>query len=255
MASQLKLNVRGGYRFLQGIEPYSSGVITVVDREIIHATLSRPVAWQQGLTGVREYLEQRGLQRFCLCGVELRCPEPHPMSGFFDFNRQYRAMLEEWDMLVEGENPVARTNVAPVVNPPNETQLYGFSFVEPSESSAPTFVVAGGGELPHRELSDQHIVRFGETSEAALLDKARCVVDIMQTRLNRLEANDQPLSSIRVYCAHPVHTALENVIIPGIPNAAQVGIHWFHSRPPIRNIEFEMDLRGVRREIIISELR
>jgi hypothetical protein len=254
MASRLKLNVRGGYQFLQGIEPYSSGVITVSHREIIHATLSRPVAWRQGLIGVRKYIEQRGLEHFCLCGVELRCPEPHPMSGFIEFNKQYRALLEEWDMLVEGENPVARTNVAPVVDPPNETLLYGFSYVEPSESSAPTFVVAGGGELPHRELADQHIVRFGETSEAALLDKARCVVDIMRTRLSRLEANEQLLSSIRVYCAHPVHHALKDVIIPGIPDAARVGIQWFYSRPPIRNIEFEMDLRGVRRDIIVAEL-
>lgn len=254
MASRLKLNVRGGYQFLQGIEPYSSGVISIPGREIIHATLSRPVPWQQGLIDVREYLEQRGRERFCLCGVELRCPEPHPMNGFIEFNRHYRALLQEWGMLVDGENPVARTNVAPVVSPPKETLLYGFSYVEPSEYSHPTFVVAGGGELPHRELSDQHIVRLGETSEAALLDKARCVVDIMRTRLNRLGADEQLLSSIRVYCAHPVYHLLENVIIPGIPDAARVGIQWFYARPPIRNIEFEMDLRGVRREIIISEL-
>ncbi len=199
MASQLILNVRGGYHFLQGIAPYSSGVITVPGREIVHATLSSPVPWRQGLIGVREYLEQWGLDHFCLCGVELRCPEPHPMSGFIDFNKQYRALLEEWNVLVNEENPIARTNVAPVVNPPNETLLYGFSFVGPSDSSAPTFVVAGGGELPHRELSDQHIVRFGETSEAALQEKARCVVDIMRTRLDRLGASEQPLSSIRVW--------------------------------------------------------
>jgi hypothetical protein len=26
------------------------------------------------------------------------------------------------------------------------------------------------------------------------------------------------------------------------------GLHWFYSRPPIVGLEFEMDLRGVRRE-------
>jgi hypothetical protein len=254
MGSRLKSNVRGGYQFLQGIEPYSSGVISLRGREIIHATLSRPVPWRQGLIGVREHLEQSGLDRFCLCGVELRCAEPHPMSGFIGFNRQYRTLLEEWGMLVDGENPVARTNVAPVVSPPDETLLYGFSYTRPSELDQSTFVVAGGGELPHRELSDQHIVRFGESSAAAMLDKARCVVDIMRTRLERLQANETLLSSIRVYCAHPVHHLLNDVIVPGIPEAARVGIHWFYARPPIRNIEFEMDMRGVRREIIISEL-
>lgn len=254
MGSRLKSNVRGGYQFLQGIDPYSSGVIAVSGREIVHATLSQPMPWQPGLIAVREHLERSGLDRFCLCGVELRCAAPHPMSGFIDFNHQYRSLLAEWDMLVEGENPVARTNVAPVVSPPDETLLYGFSYTRPSEVDQSTFVVAGGGELPHRELSDQHIVRFGESSEAAMLDKAKCVVDIMQTRLKRLQANAAILSSIRVYCAHPVHRVLNDAIVPGIPEAARVGIHWFYARPPIRNIEFEMDMRGVRREIIISEL-
>ena len=252
MGSQLKQNLRGGYQFLPGIEPYSSGVIAIPGREIIHVTLGRPLPWRQGVVAAREYLEESELDRFCLCGVELRCPEPHLMSGFIDFNRQYRALLEEWDMLVEGENPVARTNVAPVVAPPAESVLYGFSYSEPSDFDQATFVVAGGGELPHRDLDDQHIVRFGEVSEDAMLEKARCVVGIMQHRLERLEADEQLLSSVRVYSAHSVHRALEDVIIPGIPEAARVGIHWSYARPPIRNIEFEMDLRGVRDEIVLD---
>jgi hypothetical protein len=252
MGSQLKLNEQGGYRYLQGIAPYSSGVIAVSGREIVHVTLDKPVHWRQGLFAARQHLEQQGLEHYCLCGVELRCPEPHSMGGFIDFNKQYQTLLEEWDMLVEGENPVARTNVAPVVSPPRDTLLYGFSHTRPSEFEQSTFVVAGGGELPHRELSDQHIVKFGETSEAAMLDKARCVVDIMRTRLKRLEANEGLLSSVDVYCAHPVHDILRDVIIPGIPEAARVGIQWSYAQPPIQNIEFEMDLRGVRREIVIS---
>jgi hypothetical protein len=27
------------------------------------------------------------------------------------------------------------------------------------------------------------------------------------------------------------------------------GVHWYYSHPPIQGIEFEMDIRGVRREI------
>ena len=174
------------------------------------------------------------------------------MDGFIEFNGHYHALLQEWDLLVEGENPIARTNVAPVVTPPGETVLYGFSYITPSDIDQNTFVVAGGGELPHRELSDQHIVRFGETSEDALMDKARCVIDIMRTRLDRLGADEQLLSIIDVYSVHPVHRAVSEVVIPGISSAARIGIHWFYARPPVRNIEFEMDLRGVRQEVVLE---
>ena len=161
MGSSLISNTRGGYQFLLGIAPYSSGVIAMPGHQIVHATLGNALPWHTGLPAAREYLEKSGLSRFNLCGVELRCPAPHAMSGFIEFNRDYRTLLEKWDMLVDRENPLARTNVSPVVSPPEETVLHGFSYSAPSEFKGTTFVVAGGGELPHRDLDDKHIVRFG----------------------------------------------------------------------------------------------
>ncbi|MCA9131861.1 MAG: hypothetical protein KDA45_01845, partial [Planctomycetales bacterium] len=182
----------------------------------------------------------------------LRCPAPHPMGGFLGFNQEYHSLLVEWEMLVQGQNPIARTNVAPLHAPPSETVLYGFSYVEPSSIEPATFVVAGGGELPHRELDEKHIVRFGETSAEAMLEKAQCVVQIMRRRLEQLAADVEMLSSIDVYSVHPVRESVEQVILPGLPQAAHLGVHWFYARPPVQNIEFEMDLRGVRRELVIE---
>lgn len=252
MAAELKTCDRGGYQFLPGIEPYSSGVIAARGHEIVHARLSEPVAWKQGLISARRHLEQIGLSHHALCGVELRCSEPHSMDGFIEFNQQYRALLDDWDVPVDGENPIARTNVAPVCAPPDQTVLYGFSYAQPSDVNQPTFVVAGGGELPHRELNARHIVRCGDVSADALLEKGRCVIDIMQTRLDRLNADVRLVSSISVYCAHPTHRILQEVIIPGLAAAARIGVQCFYARPPIRDIEFEMDLRGVRREFVVD---
>lgn len=252
MDPRVTLNPKGGYRFLPGIEPYSSGVIAESGHEIIHVTLSRPLPWHKGLIAARGYLEWIGHQRHALCGVELRCPEPHTMDGFIDFNREYRGLLEEWDMLVDGENPVARTNVAPVQSPPNETVLHGFSYAVPSQTYDTTFVIAGGGELPTRKLDEQRIVRLGETSDGAMLEKARCVVDIMRTRLEGLGATDGQLTAIDVYTAHDLRESLDKVLLPGLPAAAHLGVRWFYSRPPIRNIEFEMDMRGVRQELVLD---
>ena len=172
------------------------------------------------------------------------------MNGFTAFNRQYRSLLEDWDMLVKGANPIARTNVAPVGDPPSESVVYGFSYTEPSDIERPTFVVAGGGEL-RGSLDTKNIVRVGETSEEAILEKARCVVEIMRERLANLGNNDQ-LSQINVYTAHNLRTALGEEIIPGLPAAARLGVRWYYSRPPVRDIEFEMDMRGVVRDSVID---
>jgi len=246
------LNPRGGYRFLPGIEPYSSGVIAEPGFEIVHVTLMRPLPWHEGLLSARRYLESISLTQHALCGVELRCPEPHTMDGFIDFNRDYRALLDAWDIPVHGENPVARTNVAPVVSPPGETTLFGFSYAKPSDTEATTFVIAGGGELPTRKLDEQRIVRLGEVTPDAMLEKARCVVDIMRKRLAGLGTVDEELTIIDVYTAHDLRASLTEVLIPGLPAAARVGIHWFYTRPPIVNIEFEMDMRGVRQELVLD---
>lgn len=250
--SRTILNSRGGYRFLPGIEPYSSGVVATSGFEIVHVTLATAVPWQAGLCSARGYLESLGLNQHALCGVELRCPRPHTMDGFIDFNRDYRALLNEWDIPVDGQNPVARTNVAPVAGAPAETALFGFSYCCPSDSAAGTFVVAGGGELPTRALDAARIVRAGDVSPEAMAEKARCVVQIMNTRLTGLGARHEQLTMIDVYTAHDLRSSLADILIPEIPAAAAAGIRWFYSRPPIVDIEFEMDMRGVRRELVLD---
>lgn len=252
MPNRLKTNAKGGYRFLPAIEPYCSGVIAEPGFEIVHVTLARALPWSNGLVSVRRFLEEHGCDRHALCGVELRCHEPHSMDGFIAFNRDYCALLDEWDMLIDGDNPVARTNVAPVVDPPDETTVHGFSYTERSDIGRPTFVVAGGGELPHRNLDADRIIRSGETSDDAMLEKARCVIDIMQRRLDGLEVTDDLISTVNVYTAHRLHSVLADVLIPALPAAARLGIRWSWSRPPVRDIEFEMDIRGVCRDVVID---
>ncbi len=252
MSTPLTLNSKGGYRFLRGIEPYSSGVVAQHGHEIVHVTLSKWMNWHDGLVAARQYLEQLGLDHHALCAVELRCPEPHSIGGFVEFNRQYRALLEKWDIPVDGENPVARTNVAPVADPPTETVLHAFSYCTPSETTRTTFVVAGGGELPHRSLDRDRIVRVGETSAAAMLAKAECVVGIMRHRMDRLSTTDDLISAIDIYTAHTLQQPLADVVVPALPAASRLGVHWFYSRPPVREIEFEMDMRGVGQEFVID---
>ena len=252
MKSPLIDNFNGGYSFMSGIEPYSCGAIAMSGWEVVHVTLANSMPWHAGLHAIRGFLQQHELEPYSLCGVELRCPAPHTIEGFIEFNQRYRAVLEEWGLMVGSENPVARTNVAPLHDPPAETVLFGFSYTRPSDLNVATYVIAGGGELREGALSEENIVRTGETGPGAMLEKAARVVEIMQQRLEKLSADPALLSAIDVYTVHPLRDSLEHVVFKGIPVAKQRGIHWEVSRPPVENIEFEMDMRGVRQELVVE---
>ena len=104
---------KGHYRFLQGIDPYSCGVVAEPGWEIVRVVLAEPLPWREGFERVDAHLAAEGCDRVSLCAMELRSPAPFTMQGFIDFNREYCAVLQAWGLYVDELNPVARTNVAP----------------------------------------------------------------------------------------------------------------------------------------------
>ena len=245
-------NKKGRYQFLRGIIPYSCGVIAATGYEVVHATLKDALPWLAGFEKVDMHLCDSGRDRHALCGVELRCPKPHPMHGFIRFNEAYCDLLRSWDLHVDGMNPVARTNVAPLHNPPGETVMHGFSYTIPCrEENSGTFVVAGAGELLGGELVNDGIVRRGETGPDAMREKAAYVVRVMAERLAGMGANWDQVTTVDVYTAHPLEGVLDEVVLPGVGMAKRHGFRLFRARPPVCEIEFEMDIRGIRRELCI----
>ena len=243
-------NEKGGYDFLEGIEPYSSGVVARAGFEVTHVTLEKHLPWRTGFARVENYLTDKGLGRKALCGMELRSPEPFSMEGFGNFNGGYRRLLEEWELMVDGQNPVARTNVAPFANAPSEVCLHAFSHTTPGTEGRTTFVVAGGGEVKGG-LRAENIVRHGEVDAGALAEKAAFVMDIMERRLAGLGVGWEGVTTTNVYTVHSLRGIVEGVLLPRMGAAALKGVTWHYSRPPIVDIEFEMDLRGVTREIVL----
>src|SRR4051794_29785735 len=203
----------GGYRFLPGIAPYSCGVVSAPGFEIAHVTLHEPVAYRQGFEVIERHLTSEGRPGAALCGIELRSPRPFRFEGFAEFNAGYARILEGWGLFVDGVNPVARTNVAPEVDPPGEPVLYGFSYSRPCDPSpSPTFVVAGAGELPEGVLAAEEIVRAGDTSPEGLAAKAAFVMDLMERRLRGLGGDWPAVTAVDVYTVHPIGPMLPEVI-------------------------------------------
>jgi hypothetical protein len=246
-------NPKGGYYFLTGIAPYSSGVAAMSGYEIVHVIMRNPPPYRQGFEFIHSHLAARGRSRQALCAIQLRIPRQFSFEEFSEFNLGYLAILDEWGLPVDGVNPVARTNVAPEVGPPGEAVLYAFSYTVPleKENLPPTFIIAGAGELREANLSPDAIVRAGETGTDAVREKVEFVMGIMQSRLSGLQLKWTEVTTVNIYTVHSLqHHLAEELLIP-MQEAARHAVRWYYSRPPISGLEYEMDVRGVRQEFYL----
>jgi hypothetical protein len=241
-------NEAGNYRFVPGISPYSGGVRADAGYRIVHTTLRTPPPWQQGFASADGVIGAAGRDIASLCSVELRCPQPHSFDGFIEFNDEYRQALSSRDLLLTGGvNPVARTNVAPVVSPPAATTMFGFGYTDtdPWEDGSPSFVIAGAGDIRDQsELTPEAIVRAGDLWADAGAQRAGVVLDEMEARMAALEVSWTDATMVDIYCAESVHGVLESVVLARMGSAAGLGVHWHLAAPPIAGLTFEMDLRG-----------
>lgn len=250
MSTVLIPHMGGGYQFLPGITPFSSGVVALPGFEIVRVTLRSAVPYRQGFDLIAAHLAGQGRPLAALCGVELRSPHPLPFQAFADFNREYEQVLSEQGLLLQGQSPIARTKVVPALHPPDETTLYAFSYTTPERKTETpaTFVIAGAGELRSRELAWESIVRSGDTSPDAMGEKAAQVRYVIRTRMTRLQVTWSSVTALTVYTVHPFAPMLVAQLFRDADQTDIHGWHWCYSQPPIVGVEFEMDMRGIQQE-------
>lgn len=241
---------QGNYRFVPfstdprvlGNAPFSNGVAAQPGYEIVRATFQRPLPYPEGFAAAARHLTAVGRPRAALCAVELRCPQPHTRDSFGAFNAAYRALLDAWGLFVDGANPVARSNIAPGLQPPAETLLYAFSYTAPAQGEAgATFVLSGAPERPD--------VRPGETAPDALREKTASVMAAMDAGLAAVGASWEDVTALNLYTQHDILAFIEPALLTAMGPAAAHGLHWFWSRPPLQGLEIEADVRAVRTEV------
>jgi hypothetical protein len=239
----------GGYSFLKGGFPYSQGVRAQEGFAIERARFARPLPVEKGFAAIEAHLASLGRPRTALCAAELRSPKPFTMSGFAGFNEGYVAVLKQWGLFRDALNPVARSNLAPEIDPPGEPSFYAFSYTVPGQTASPSFVVAGSGEWPGGGKFPEDIVARGDVSPSGLQAKARWVLEAMERRLAELGVSWPDVTAAQVYTVHALHAILRDQIVPRAGNGG--GLTWHYCRPPIEELEFEMDVRGVAVERVI----
>ena len=96
----------------------------------------------------------------------------------------------------------------------------------------------------------EQTVRFGETSPDAMREKARYVLGEMERRLAALGFTWADTTATQVYTVHDIHPFMADEIVRR--GAARDGLTWHFARPPVRDLEYEMDCRGVATERVLA---
>jgi hypothetical protein len=209
-----------------------------------------PVPLKQGFERIERHISGARRPLTSLCACELRSPAQFTEQGFRAFNESYVATLEKWKLYDGKVNPVARSNVCPEVDPPAEPSFHAFSFTVAANNSAPSFVIAGSAEAREGGASyNERIVRRGETSLDAMREKARHVLGEMERRLAAFGYSWADTTATQVYTVHDLYPFLADEIVRR--GAARCGLTWHYARPPVQQLEYEMDCRSTLRETIV----
>jgi hypothetical protein len=207
-------------------------------------SLSKPIPLKDGFRLIEQTIKAAGRPVTAFCACELRSPAPFTESGFAAFNKIYVGTLERWSIYDGKTNPVARSNVCPAVDPPAEPSFHAFSYTEAAAGAEPSFVIAGSGEAPEgRGNYRDHIVKRGDVSPEGLREKARFVLGEMERRMGALGFAWKDTTAAQLYTVHDIHPFLADEIVRR--GAARSGLTWHYNRPPVVELEYEMDCRGV----------
>jgi hypothetical protein len=240
----------GNYRFIPAVFQYSAGAAASPGYEIERVRFDRMPPLAEGFALIRKYIEAAGRPLTSFCACELRSPTAFTEEGFRNFNLHYVKTLAEWGVYDGKTNPVARSNVCPEIDPPAEPSFYAFSFTRPSQSSSPSFVISGSGEAREGGATySERTVRYRDLSPYGVREKVRFVVSAMESRMGEFAFGWKDATAAQAYSVHDFHHAFADELVRR--GAVRSGLTWHFARPPVIDLEYEMDCRRVLREVVI----
>ena len=131
--------------------------------------------------------------------------------------------------------------------------MHAFSYTVPAGRSGSaargSFILAGGGDRGKGRTPQESIIRYGDTSPEGLREKVLYVFSEMERRLKLLGFSWNDAGTTQAYTVQNIGHLVGEVF--AARGAAQGGLVWTYAWPPVQGLEFEMDVRGPAREIVI----
>lgn len=243
----------GGFRYIpEAGSPFSAGVAALAGHTLVRVRLHEPLPLDKGLDFVVRYLNDAGRPPSALAGLELRAPSVMSRPEFLTFNKRYVAALRT-RKFVTGQNvPVARSNMAPLYDPPTTDVLSAFTYAAPIEAHDPasgaTFLLSG-----RPEYDGTVVIAPGDVSQNGLSRKAKFVMERLRQGVATLGGTWSDLTGVQIYMTEPLPLVMDVMRAAGILN---VGLSFFPGSTPVIGFdnvryEFEADVRAIRLERVV----
>ena len=81
-------------------------------------------------------------------------------------------------------------------------------------------------------------------------EKASFVLGEMERRMAALGFGWADVTATQVYTVYDIHPFLADEIVRR--GAMPAGLIWHYARPPVQGLDYEMDVRGLARELVIG---
>jgi hypothetical protein len=243
----------GNFSFYPSSSIYCRGSVADAGYSLAHATFHKPLPLAVAFRAIQSHLVGIGRPMQALCGIELRIAKPLSFDGFGSLSRTYTKLLDTYGIRVGEHATTTRTNVAleRADLAPKAPSVFAFTYTIPGERGGKrkSFIGSGIGELNGSSRKD--IIALGKTTPKAMRQKAEWVMMALNKQLDALGVKWSDVSNTNVYTAHGIDAYVEDAILGTMGPAARYGIHWMFTRPPIEEIEFEVDVRGGSQELFL----
>lgn len=240
----------GNYKFIVSPGgPFSSGVASMPGFALRRVRFMRPIPMANGFAFIKAHLEREGRPVTALAACELRSPAAMTIEQFQSFNADYLKTLHQWGCQAGEINPLARSNLAPITEVPKEAMFFAFTYTVPEAGASGDFLISGKPEIRDGVTTDR-IVGGRDVSLKGLETKARFVMNAMRERVAALGCDWSAVTAAQIYTVHDIRPLLDTVFAED--EVSQLGLAWYPAWPPVIGMEFEVDVRSVRTELVID---
>ena len=229
--------------------PFSAGVRANKGFALHRARFARPVPMTDGFARIKQHLEKLARPVTALAACELRSPRPMTVAEFQAFNGEYLKTLHAWGCRHGEINAPARSNIAPLTEVPSGSSFFAFTYTVPEANAAGDFLISGLPEIKAGATGSDRTFGGRDVSLKGFAAKARYVMEGLRTRVEALGCDWGGITGSQVYTVHDFRPVLEDLFAElGI---SQIGVAWYPGWPPVVDMEFEVDVRRVRTELVI----
>lgn len=241
-------NTAGNYRILPGGVAYCTGIIPDAGFEVVRVQLQTWLPLEQAYPFIEAHLKAVGRPIHAFCGIEMRVPAPLTFDDWSSFNTPYLAKLRSWGLLYGDYSGVCRSNIALALHPPKTASMCAFSYVAPATSRLGGFCLSGTADI----TPDGTIIADGDTSPAAMHQRARYTIDVIGDSLARLGLSWRDANQLAIFHVADIPDLWEPALLGGLGESLRQGVIVYRARPPIAGGEVELEARGARRDLIVT---